>query len=868
MFQQVDADGVVAGVGGGDDNGEEQAEGVGDDAAFASAEGVKASALRGERQPGQRDEGTKRHLAGVFGGRAGYSRHRAGPFRSSAPRQGGLVSESAINQPRPSQNPPRSETEVVELRVHGVSGADANEVLDRPNVHQVAGDLKGGFFRPRPGYGDSRGACRVVLEAYRWSELPSGAAARTLSLVFLLPFMLCNTAIWMRPRATTQGLLVWIGCRLIGLTLTALYVLSFVGVALDLIACKCMSRSECLAGRNWFSWLGGQPVGLRLALLSLLPLAAIVVLWRLGARCGHWYENFVPPQGIRHGRSLGSIGWQDALPAVRRLRAIHVATAFAVLDLSLLLARASQGFTIANGMLAGGAAAVVVTCVFLLCLPRSIDSTRRPARVDVAARTALVTSIVLTVVVLVRTAFDLTPWPVEKGLPGHGPTVVAVFAAQFALLAVLAIAALWGRRVKPDSRLGFYGLGAPLFASFAVGLATIFATEFNYRVADYLDRDQPTATVLPTSPVLGYKWTMFGFFVAVFAALAAGVVLVLVTRHGRMRAAGAIVSRDFPTTSSTAEAGRKRMVQEAIARAQFTETLGALAVTFACVAALSLAVSALGLKELQPAIAAENLVSLPRDFVNAATQFGSYLMALVFLGLLIGGLFAYRTFAFRRYIGILWDLGMFWPRAAHPFAPPCYAERAVPELARRTTALVREGNCVLLASRSHGSVLAAAAVLQLEPDVLPRVALLTDGSPLRRLYASLFPMYVGDDELMELGGRVGWRWINLWRDTDSIGSWIFSSGRGNVQPSPMPPGTIVDRRLRDPRSLVVQGTDTVAPPIQGHFACPSDGRYEAAVCELADRLRGDAGHQGAGSSEQDQLNHAEVGRQPGKRGPP
>ncbi len=51
---------------------------------------------------------------------------------------------------------------------------------------------------------------------------------------------------------------------------------------------------------------------------------------------------------------------------------------------------------------------------------------------------------------------------------------------------------------------------------------------------------------------------------------------------------------------------------------------------------------------------------------------------------------------------------------------------------------------MILSGHSHGSVLAAAALLQLPAEVLPRVALLTHGSPLHRLYAQLFPAYFGD----------------------------------------------------------------------------------------------------------------------------
>ena len=37
----------------------------------------------------------------------------------------------------------------------------------------------------------------------------------------------------------------------------------------------------------------------------------------------------------------------------------------------------------------------------------------------------------------------------------------------------------------------------------------------------------------------------------------------------------------------------------------------------------------------------------------------------------------------RRGIGVLWDVGTFWPRASQPFAPPCYMERSVPETVTR-----------------------------------------------------------------------------------------------------------------------------------------------------------------------------------------
>jgi hypothetical protein len=183
------------------------------------------------------------------------------------------------------------------------------------------------------------------------------------------------------------------------------------------------------------------------------------------------------------------------------------------------------------------------------------------------------------------------------------------------------------------------------------------------------------------------------------------------------------------------------------------------------------------------------------------TDVGTYSLGLLVLGVGLLGLLAFRSAEMRRVVGTLWDLGTFWPRAVHPFAPPCYAERAVPELVRRITSLSRAGR-VVLSGHSQGSVLAVAAILQLPPQTLRRVSLLTYGSPLRRLYSRLSPAYFGDGVLCEIGDRVGWRWRNLWRDTDPVGGPVFTPYPGTD------PTARVDVRLRDPRGLTVDPMDT------------------------------------------------------------
>ena len=99
--------------------------------------------------------------------------------------------------------------DVVEVRVHGVSGTPPQDLLDRPNVVLLDGDARAGFYRSanpddisdrfvsRPGasIADLEGP---YLEGYAWGGLTSGSAWRSLWLL-LLPFSLLNVAPRMRP---------------------------------------------------------------------------------------------------------------------------------------------------------------------------------------------------------------------------------------------------------------------------------------------------------------------------------------------------------------------------------------------------------------------------------------------------------------------------------------------------------------------------------------------------------------------------------------------------------------------------------------------------------------------------------------------
>ncbi|MEV4119851.1 hypothetical protein [Micromonospora sp. NPDC049645] len=711
-------------------------------------------------------------------------------------------------------DPPRR-PDVVELRVHGVSGADPTVILDRPQVRQVAGDGSGGFHRATGSGGGDRDG--VTLEAYRWGDLPSGTVGRTLAMVFLLPFMLSNVAVWMRPTGRRRAAGVSVLCRLLALNLTVLYVVSIAGVALDLLAWRCLGAARCHDPFDSMAGLDSRHVGQRLAVSALLPIAAIALLRLLGARRSGPADN--PLWAVE--------------PLVHRLRAIHVAAALAALDLVLLTARRAGGATVATTLLLALSAVVLLTCVGLLAVPGMIDRAATATPATWSARVAAVVAVGLTVATLVVVAHDRRGWPSAAGLPGYAGIAGAALLGQMVLLVLLSGVVLvrpgrvGGRTALPG------GLGAAVLAALAVGLTGALSAGLVYQTGELLGGYRSDG-----GPPLPYRWTLLAFFLHVVATVLLCGAMTLVSLRRRRRAAAAIINRDFPVVPPEA-AGRLRLATKTVARARFTEWLGLLAATYAALAVVGLATSLVGRTGREPEELVRQMFGLPAVAVQMGLSGGSYLLAALLLALLAGGVFAYRTAWFRRHVGILWDLGTFWPRAAHPFAPPSYADRAVPELADRISQLAERHAGLLLCGHSHGSALLVLAVLRLPPHVRQRVALLTYGSPLDRLYARLFPAYLNEEVLRAVGERVDWRWINLWRDTDPIGGWVFAAHRpGDPPPDPADPANRVDRRLRDPRDLLPAPGERTAPPLWGHRPGENDPEFRAAVRELTERLPG------------------------------
>ncbi|MCZ2524952.1 hypothetical protein ODJ75_09685 [Streptomyces sp. HB2AG] len=373
------------------------------------------------------------------------------------------------------------------------------------------------------------------------------------------------------------------------------------------------------------------------------------------------------------------------------------------------------------------------------------------------------------------------------------------------------------------------GMGGPAVAMLACGLGGVLSGGLAQRIADWLDRGtdpgDPGGLLQGPPVLLSWQASVLPPLLAVVLALCVAGLVRLVGRTGELAEevrAGLSDEEEQPA--------RTRQIAGATARAELTDSAPALVAGIALSALVlgAFAVAGSAATGRVPGDAARGAAPTVEWTAGAAQSLGSWLMGAGVIAIVALGRRAYRDHAARRTVGILWDVGTFWPRAAHPFAPPCYAERAVPDLTwRMFTWTGQTGGRLVLSGHSQGSVLAAAAVWQLPPGARRNVALLTYGSPLERLYGRWFPAYLGPDALAGLHRQLS-TWRNLWRRTDPIGGPVHVAAPGG-EPVDAPP-------LEDPASYGRTVRHPLPAPVLGHFEYQADPAFGAERARLLKRL--------------------------------
>ncbi|MFI6062934.1 hypothetical protein [Streptomyces sp. NPDC051286] len=756
-------------------------------------------------------------------------------------------------------------------------------MLGDPRIARVTGDATAAIFR-RSGDVDAeqhpeRYRDRPIEEAYCWSNLTSGNGSRALWLL-LLPFMVVNLAHWMRPtarRRTRAVRLYGVLVRLVALSLTVLLTAAACEVALDLVAWQCAGVPECSNQRSWLGFLStaqdgwwSQP-GRRLALAALVPTVLVGLLWFLSNRTWSAYESQrpltgaeadddvldngseatpttegpdagtpdagTPAAGAPVGRpALGRPGFWYGRRLVARLRAAHTAAGFLTVAASVAGAAARHDRAVTSpvpeflGQLIEAMLVLGTLVVLWVVCSRGRSERRLDNRLDGAVITWLPgTALAVLVVTAVYAAWSRPGWVSAGTLPGD-VTFRVLTVGQGMLVVALAAVALGLYRRTPEPRTVMYGLGGPAVAMLACALGGVMSGGVAQRVADWLDGPgtpgMGRGSLIDGPPVL-LSWQASVIPVLLALLLIPAVVLGVRTWLAA-RAMEPEVNREYG--EKRLDAARTRQIARTRALAALTDSAPWLLglVSGATLLLGAGAVAGAWLSGEVPGLALDGAGPFIESVAEAAQSTGSWMIGFGFIVFVTCGRRAYRDASTRRTIGILWDVGTFWPRAAHPFAPPCYAERAVPDLASRMAGWTgRTRGRLVISGHSQGSVLAASAVWQLPAGARKRVALLTYGSPIERLYGRWFPAYFGPGPLHGLHRSVRC-WRNLWRATDPIG------GRVRLD---VGAGPEVDRGpLRDPLVYGRTPEHPLPEPVLGHSDYQADPVFAEERAALLVRL--------------------------------
>jgi hypothetical protein len=744
---------------------------------------------------------------------------------------------------------------LTEIRVHGVGGTPPESLLGDLAPTRVAGDRVAGFYRTTDAAGRHR-------EAYSWGGLTSRSPTRALWALLLPAMFANMAGWMSRPvpgdrveaeREPTTPAFRWCArLSALGLTLAAAATVTYLLV--DVVAYQCGGVEAC-RGSGWTTRaVDALPAparpGPRIAAAAAVALVVVLLLVLLANRTRSRYEQVEPPTAVPladpgTGAQAGARAGADVVrtvvltPAERCAAAqtggLRSARFWSGSRWHLFLTRVHVAATLAVvAVLVGidaGAWGVVAVVLAALCLVGAAAALRwDDARVLPATVLVVVAAVAFAVATGAAAAGGGTgaggpaapraPGGAGGPLPGAAGALGLLWVVGLALLVPLAVQQIAVRSRRPASEPpdveapAVFPWAAPFVMTTAglVVAAAVLLSGLGY-AAEELTTER-TEIVLPGWVRVAAGTLSLGLL-AVLLVFAVGM-LVAALRARRVDAAEVRedLRRRYPAPDDglpVDAAWWRSALDPPMSGATRSELDGAptrwvrsvammrlLARRSTTVAWLLIGVAALG-----AVLAATTILTQAVGFdedggLQAAAASGMRAAVLIpptYVGVL---LLAWRNDRWRRVLGTLFDVGSFFPRSFHPFAPPSYAERAVPELTRRVWRLHDNGGRVVLTAHSQGSVLAAAVLARELPGrpAEPTVGLVSVGSPLGKLYRWAFPALFSDELLRTMaGGAPGFgpvRWENVSYATDYIGGPVAHPGWG--------PDVGVDVGLVDPPS--------------------------------------------------------------------
>lgn len=606
--------------------------------------------------------------------------------------------------------------------------------------------------------------------------------------------------------------------------------------------------------------------------LVLYALIAVLVMALIGYACHRTlrsYERWTMPAGLPGDENkaqeveqpgdgepptrwpLTVSGFWHGLRPVRRQQALHLAGAAAMISLYLALVPASNPGWRTFAVIA--TVVLLAPSAVMLLFPQAGRPGVNPHDRNPAATkwegfdwwcigVLVVPVAVLVTLLLARIWWRpippappkvLTGWPGPGLLPGDGTIWGWLTCGMAALLFIVAAMTALARDNKdagdlaPPFRPFAAGFMAPLTLGLAFVTGGIFAAGLNLLLPNLLIGKQFQSTAPAIS---GISWTdyplrlpvpTYGFIFA-FLGLAAVIVILAVIalvwggvkwQKTRKLAYLRIFYEGEKERWYESDEERQEKSEEVHWKAQRQRGQIAFAWTKALLPNyVGVAATALSLAGIA-AVAVFDILALDWNLTTQSwlpwlAHAGQWLLLPAVVWLYGSTLLAFKDGGKRRAIGVLWDVGNFWPRASQPLAPPCYMERSVPETVNRLRralgdefrpvgnrgyefrdrnnkdaptdpaadpleeTYIREHICdelgkdaarrivlprqdwVLINGYSQGSPIAAATIAQLPQKLRDKVTLVTVGCPLRRLYGRAFPAYFGQRCLLDLASML------------------------------------------------------------------------------------------------------------------